>query len=193
MNEQLQSLRDHLLSRSCDPDLYHVHVDESARVATFMLFALSGVVAGYQTYRPEGIKNTSEGRKLGLTPRDLKYFTYVSRDATKTPFAVTVFGMERFDFRKKTLYVVEGIFDAVKLHSMGLNAIAVLCNVQSNKQNKSELRGWLDSLSMHVVGVLDNDPAGLMLAKVCDEYFVCPPGRDPGDMTTDELKELLLL
>ena len=187
MNAQWTTLTEHLLSRGLDPNLYHVMVDEDDRVATFFLYTIAGFLAGYQTYRPEGVKNTSEGRKLGLTPKELKYFTFVSRDVEKHPHAVPVFGMERFDWSKDTLYVVEGLFDAVKLHSLGLNAIAVLCN------NPKPLRAFFRAWGMRVVGVLDNDPGGLELAKVCDEYFLCPPGRDPGDMTTDELKELLQL
>lgn len=175
----MQTLHQHLLSRGCDPSNYHVHVDEEGRVASFFLFTLAGQLAGYQTYRPEGVKNTSEGRKLGLTPKDLKYFTY------QTGNTATVFGLENFDFRRRTIYVTEGLFDAVKLHSLDLNAVAVLCN------NPKPLRSFFNALGMRVVGVLDNDPAGLQLAKVCDDYFVCPPGKDPGDMTTDELKELI--
>lgn len=181
----METLHQHLLSRGCDPLNYHVQVDEEARVATFFLYTLTGQLAGYQTYRPEGVKNTSEGRKLGFKPQELKYFTYVSRDEKKMQFTVAVFGLENFDWKKRTVYVVEGLFDAVKLHSLGLNAVAVLCN------NPKPLRAFFKALGMRVVGVLDNDAAGLELAKVCDEYHLCPPGRDPGDMTPCELKELL--
>jgi hypothetical protein len=186
-NMKVQTLREHLLSRGLDPEKYSVVINEVERVATFPLFTLTGQMVGYQTYRPEGVKNTSEGRKLGLTPRELKYFTHVTCDKSKQQYSVAVFGMENFDWRKSTLYVVEGVFDAVKLHSLGLNAVAVLCN------NPKPLRGFFKALGMRIVGVLDNDPAGLALSKTCDEYFVCPPNRDPGDMTTNELKELLKL
>lgn len=181
------SLREHLLSRGMDPNLYHVHLDETANVATLMLYTLTGALVGYQTYRPDGIKNTSEGRKLGIKPKELKYFTYVTRDEKKQQFSIAVFGMEMFDWRKDSVYVVEGVFDAVKLHSLELNAIAVLCN------DPKPLRSFFNALGMRVIGVLDGDAAGNELAKVCDETFVCPAGKDPGDMTLDELREMLKL
>lgn len=182
-----KKLEEHLLARGMNPSEYRVCLDEETQTATFLLFTLTGSLAGYQSYKPHSVKNTSEGRKSGFKPQDLKYFTYVSRDETKTQFSAAVFGMEKFDWRKPKLYVVEGVFDAVKLHNLGLNAVAVLCN------NPKHLRPFFKALSMRVVGVLDNDPGGMALAKVCDEHFLCPEGRDPGDMTTDELKELLQL
>ncbi len=177
-------VHDNLVARGLDPSKYHVHIDEEEGVATFYLFGLTGALLGYQTYRPVGIKNTSEGRKAGLSPRDLKYFTHVTRD-NKTHYATAVFGMEHFDWRKRTLFVVEGVFDAVKLHSLGHNAIAVLCN------RPLPLASFLFATGMRVVGVLDSDPAGELLAEVCDGHVVCPPGKDPGDLTLEELQELL--
>lgn len=181
MNAPSQTMREHLLSRSLNPSLYHCHVDEEAHRATFLLYTLAGHLSGYQTYNPRAPKNTAEGRKQGVKPQDLKYFTHV------VPGSGAVFGLENFDFRRDTLYVVEVLFDAVKLHALGLNAVAVLNN------NPKHLRGWFAALPQRKVGVLDNDQAGRVLGKSCDEYFMCPPGRDPGDMSLDELKELLRL
>ena len=181
MNAPTQTMREHLLSRSLNPSLYRVLVDEEAHRATFLLYSLTGCLAGYQTYNPTAPKNTADGRKQGFKPEDLKYFTHSRKDVA------AVFGLEMFEWQRDTLYVVEGVFDAVKLHLLGLNAVAVLGN------DPKQLRGFLAAFPHRKVGVLDNDPGGRELGKSCDEFFLCPPGRDPGDMTTDELKELLRL
>ena len=89
----MSSLYEHLLDRGLDPGEYHVHLDQDNGVATFLLYTLSGQLAGFHTYRPSGIKNTSAGRKQGFTPEDLKYFTRVLHDKNRRHFTTAVFGL----------------------------------------------------------------------------------------------------
>lgn len=175
-----QELHNHLLSRGCDPSRYHVVLDEENQTATFILFTLSGKLAGYQQYKPFAPKKKTKD----LKPSDLKYFTWVTKNDNVSQ-DVVVFGTECFDWRKKEVYLVEGIFDAVKLHSLGLNCLAVLCC------DPKPLRPFFKSLGMRVIGVLDNDPAGMLLRNTCDSYVVCDQGKDPGDMSLEEISNLL--
>lgn len=174
-----ESLHNHLLRRGCNPENYHVHLDEATRTATFMLSAPgTGKIVGYHTYKPEG-KKTSEGK--GYNPKELRYFTKHLGTGEEPLF----FGGDKLDFGKRKLYLVEGIFDAVKFHTLGLNCIAVLGN------NPKPLKEWLQASSFFVTGVLDDDAAGKALAKFCNRYYICDEGKDPGDMTVGELSNFL--
>ena len=50
------------------------------------------------------------------------YFTYLPKSTN------TAWGLELLNPEKPYLLVVEGVFDAVKLHNLGVNALAVLAN-----------------------------------------------------------------
>jgi hypothetical protein len=163
----------HLTSRHLNTELYSVIVNEDDDVATFLLFNLSGQVVGYQQYRPGATKEKRND------PRNGRYFTYI------TPDTLGVWGLETFLFKRDVLFVTEGIFDACRLHNLGLPAVAVLSN------NPRGLHSWLHSLARTVVAVADNDKAGLALMKFGDKALVCDTGKDLGDMTDEEVKELL--
>lgn len=182
----MTTLRDHLLARGCDPDAYHCHVDEVKRVATFMLYTLSGKLIGFQAYRPEAPKDR-EGK--GFHPRDLKYFTYVTRSAPGLIDSVSLFGFERFDVNDRIVYLVEGIFDAVAIHNLGLNALAALGNV--GKGRLVPLRAQLAALGMTTIAVEDGDASGSELGRHTHHRIHCPPGEDPASMPPDQLRQLL--
>lgn len=167
----------HLLSRGMVPQAYHCYLNEDENLVSFFLFDFGGNLTGYQQYRP-GAPKTRDGK--GITPRDLRYFTRVSDGKS------AVFGWDKVDPSKKTLYVVEGIFDAVKFHCLGLNCIAVLSN------DPKHLKNQLALLPFKKIGVLDNDPASLKLTKYCDEVRVCVK-KDPGEMEPLELLHFLEL
>lgn len=191
MNEPMQKkneLAEHLLSRGLNPSLYpNVHLDNDAKVVTLMLFAPAcGKIVGVQTYRP-GAPKTSDDLAKTMSRRMLRYFTETTGDE------LALWGVETLD-RPGPVYLVEGVFDAVKLHSLGLACLAVLGNGAVPKRGifGSPLQNQLRAMNRRVVGVLDNDQAGLALAELCNEVFVCQ-AKDPGDMTLAELKEFLKL
>lgn len=187
-NPRKTELERHLLNRSCDPSLYAVHLDHDAMVATFMLFApATGKLVGYQQYRP-GAPKTSDAAAKGMERELLRYFTH------DVEGELALFGTETLSMYDGPVYLVEGIFDAVKLHALGLACLAVLGNgaVPKSGRKGSPLQNQLRAMNRRVVGVLDNDKAGEALAELCDEVFVCT-AKDPGDMTLEELKEFLCL
>ena len=167
------STMQHLLSRHLNPALYHVSVDEAESVATFLLFNLSGQVVGYQQYRPGAAKAQNNDPRAG------RYFTYSPKHL------LAVFGLETYHFRTDLLFVTEGVFDACRLHNLGLPAVAVLSN------NPKGLANFLFAVPRRVVVVADNDPAGRMLMEYGDEVLVCNAGKDLGDMTDGEVQSLL--
>lgn len=179
-------MHQHLLSRGCDPDNYHVHVDEVGMRATFMLYTLTGKLVGYQAYNPDGPKDR-DGKDV--QPRDLKYFTYATRSEVGLLDSVAVFGSERMDWWRRTVYLVEGVFDAIALHNLGLNALAALGNV--GKGDRVPLRSLLRGLGMRVVAVVDGDAAGEQLGRYAHQVVRCPHGQDPASMHPVALWHLL--
>ena len=139
----------HLRSRHLDIDLHKPLLDEDAGVVTFLLYNLSGQIVGYQQYRPNAPKIAQNEARAG------RYFTY------KGSNKVAVFGLESLHLTPNVVFVTEGVFDAARLTSKGVSALAVL----SNKPT-SDVKNFLNSLGRLVVVVCDNDKAGRMLASV---------------------------
>ena len=95
---------------------------------------------------------------------------------------VGVWGLESW-YASNTLYVTEGVFDAVRLVSLGLSAVAAL----SNDPDDSTLRWfWMVRRFRPVVVVRDNDNAGAKLAKL-GHVDVTTGEKDLGDSTWDEV------
>ena len=118
----MTELERHLLSRGCDPKRYACHLDNEEFVATFMLYAPgTGKLVGYQQYRPFAPK-TSDAAAKGLARQSLRYFTH------DVEGELALFGTETLSMYDGPVYLVEGIFDAVKLHALGLACLAVLGN-----------------------------------------------------------------
>ena len=101
-------VRKHLLERGLNPELYTVSWDEET--ACFALWNLSGQWVGYQQYRPFAPKTCHND------PREGRYFTWAKN-------RLAVWGLETWDFRQDLLFVTEGVFDACKLHNLGLPEI----------------------------------------------------------------------
>jgi hypothetical protein len=136
-------------------------------VYTFPLWNLLGQMVGYQQYRPD------MGKGRTTNPKDMRYYTYLPKHTN------TAWGLETLNTKKPYLLVVEGVFDAVKLHNAGVNALAVLAN------DPKPLKRWLDTLGYLIVPVCDGDAAGKKLAKLtnCDKVEYLPEGFDVGDMS----------
>ncbi|AND75072.1 hypothetical protein pf16_149 [Pseudomonas phage pf16] len=155
----------HLLSRHYDPSRYkHQTIDEFNRILTVDLHNLSGRMVGFQQYRPD-----VTDKSIDNDPMRGRYCTIAPRDTT------AVWGLETLSYSKRDLYVVEGIFKASTLHMLGHNAIAVLtCN-------PLKMQSWLWILrqQFNVIGIGDNDKAGLKLVQLvggfqCDDLDEMP-------------------
>lgn len=163
----------HLLQRHYDPSRYiHQHIDHAERIVTFPLFNLSGQYVGFQQYRPD------ETKKRNNDPRESRYFTYASRDS------LALWGFETYDPTKRDVYVVEGVFKAATLHSVGENALAVL--TANPTKMKSLL--WLLSANHNVIAIGDNDAAGAQLVKLVGSGF---QSDDLDEMTLEEAYQII--
>jgi hypothetical protein len=160
----------HLLERGLDPSLYTVSWDDET--ACFALWNLSGQWAGYQQYRPFAPKTCRND------PREGRYFTWAKNK-------LAVWGLETWHFRSDVLFVTQGVFDACKLHNLGLPAVAVLGN------DPRQLRPWMGSLGRVTVAVCDDDAAGAKLAKLCSRAVTVQGGKDLGDMTQEQVHDFV--
>jgi hypothetical protein len=154
----------------------HVFLDEQQLVVSFPLYTLTGKLVGFQYYRP-----FADPKQNKAHPELGKYFPDVNE------FDVPLWGTEKYDPHQQTCYLVEGIFDAVRFHNLGLNCLAVLCN------NPKHARAQLKALGCRLVAVCDNDVPGRKLAGFADNFIICDGAKDPGDMTEQELTKFLQL
>ncbi len=135
----------------------------------FPLYTLTGQLVGFQRYNPNGCKKSQENPK---------YFTLVKNKNT-------AYGVHLLDTRKRVCFLVEGVFDAMPLHNLKANALAVLSN------NPTNLKSWLNSLGYYLVALCEGDKAGRKLAALADTAVFLPDGRDPGDMPNEWFEELV--
>ena len=158
------NMKEHLSRRGVYERVLLLSVTDE--VAVFPLYNLSGQLVGYQNYRPDATKKKTND------PREARYFTRVSEK--------TVWGLEYLNPLKPHLFVVEGIFDAVKLVELGLNAVAVLSN------DPKAVAYMLWSLPYTTIALCDNDAAGLKLAKYCKTHKVLTTAKDMGELSFTE-------
>lgn len=173
-----------LRERGIDFNKTNVIMDKDNNAAYFFLYNLSGQLVGYQRYNPSGQKVRSDFRnEFGKDNIDMmKYKTYVSNKE------IAVWGLESYDMDSKYLFVVEGIFDCVKIHNAGYPAVASLAN-DPNKSTKS----WLKTLPQEIIVIYDDDAAGKKLRSVATKTSAAPPSpyKDLGDMPQQEVNEFL--
>lgn len=169
----------HLKRRGLDPKKTRVILDKETDSAVFLLFNLSGQLIGYQQYNPAGSKKGKEG----IDRETAKYWTWVTREGNKR--ALAVWGLETMDDRP-FVFLVEGIFDAVKLHNADFPALAVLGN------NPKMLASWLKVLNKQIIVIADNDKAGNKLKKLGNIALTTPePYKDLGEMPQEQIKPWL--
>jgi len=166
------NLSKHLKERHFQAERYSVFLCED--VVIFPLWNLSGQMVGYQQYRPSANK---EKRNY---PRDCRYYTSVHGDKHSKPIAV--WGVDTLHYRKDIVVIVEGIFDACRLHNHGIPCVALLSS--SYKPHKN----WLTSLGRKVYKVEDDHGSGLGPY----EGLKLPEGvADLGECTEDQVKDLV--
>lgn len=167
----------HLRSRYFDPQRYS-SLTVTDKMMTVMLWNLSGQAVGFQTYSP------SQPKKEVGDPKLQKYFSWVTKPCASKDAHLAVWGLETVRWTDKFLFLTEGVFDAARLHWHGLPAVAVMGN------NPKHLTGWLMGMPQRKVACVQGDAAGKKLAKYGAECVFLPEGKDVGDLTEEEFKEL---
>jgi 5S rRNA maturation endonuclease (ribonuclease M5) len=175
LNQQLDpdgKLYTHLQSRHINFNLHRVWMDEAAGIASFPLYNLRGQMIGYQHYRPSGSKNVNNN------PYEGKYFT-----RKPTSLEPTYWGVESWNL-SNTLFLVEGLFDAARLTSLGYSALATFTNNPGDT-----FLGFVRLVQQlrPVVAICDNDAAGIKLAKYAHTHFILTTGKDVSEADETEI------
>jgi hypothetical protein len=164
-------LEQHLKDRHMDINLHAPILSD--KIATFLLYNLSGQIVGYQRYDPSFPSAfAGDGKQSNL--RDRRYYNYVSTDK------IGLFGLESFNLNVPCVFVVEGVFDACRLTSRGACAIAMLTNTPS-----SSMKNLLLCLGKPLIAVCDNDPSGRKLKSVGHYNETVRDGKDLGDCSEE--------
>jgi DNA primase len=156
----------HLRERGMVHTFNSVAFDED--VATFYLRDFSGRQVGYQRYRPFAERNCRN-------VKEARYFTRLPRGVNG------YWGLESLMW-DGTVYLVEGVFKAAKLHNLHVPAVALMGSETKHHITQLLLMG------RRFVGVGDNDPAGEKFARALGG-FTSP--RDLDEMTDEEVEKLL--
>lgn len=173
------SIITHLKERHFHIEKYTtVTVSEELGKAFFMLYGFGGELVGYQCYTPHQPKRANH-----LEDIERRYYTYLSKEHTEVK--KTVFGLETIKPETKIIFIVEGVFDACRLHNLGLCALALLgCDIEHIKEQ-------LFLLGIKLVPVCEGDEPGKKLEKLAthEEVIYLPEGLDLGDMTEESILE----
>lgn len=139
-------LHQHLLDRHLEVERYSgIMVMED--VVVFPLWNLSGQMVGYLQYRPGASKQKRNN------PREGRYYTSLHGNKNEKPLAV--WGLESLSYDPRYLVIVEGIFDACRLHNYNVPAVALL--TASSKHAKN----WLNSLGRKIYKIDDDHASKL--------------------------------
>ncbi|SFV87871.1 hypothetical protein MNB_SUP05-SYMBIONT-5-1337 [hydrothermal vent metagenome] len=165
----------HLQHRKMDLRKYPttVVVDEVKNIASFVFYRYDGAFIGFQRYNPNKDK---------ISKNSGKYFTVAAQGS----FAY--WGVEQSLKKGEILYIVEGVFKAVRLHNKGLNAIAVLCNNPKGLRNQILLWG---KMYLFTVAFCDGDAPGRKLAKYTDRKILMRESEYLDEITEERLDHYL--
>lgn len=171
----MRTLTEHLADRHYDMNTHSAWLNDAERSVAFPLWNLSGQLVGYQRYRPDADKRKKND------PREGRYFTRIKEGK------VGVWGLESWSFTN-TMFVTEGVFDAARLTSKHVSAIAVLsCDLAQTTKS------WLYVVRQlrPVVVVCDGDDSGLKLAKYGHRFYQMQKDVDLGSALQEDVDKLL--
>lgn len=165
----------HLEERGLSPKI-RCWIDYNDEIVRFPLWTLgNGKLIGYCRYAwkaPKLRSNDSEGR-------------YINK---ANEAYCMLWGLEHF-YDSETLFVTEGVWDAIRVINTGYAAVAALTATPS----KAFMTHWKLLIgNRRVIVVCDSDAAGAKLAKLGTEYYtVPPPAKDLNELTQERATEWL--
>lgn len=126
---------------------------------------------------------------LGFVGRSVEGKTF--KNSTGLPKSKALFNLNKS--KRNSIIVVESSFDAIRLHQVGLNAVATLGATVSKYQIS-----LLQKYATSIIICPDNDDAGVkMIDKITNniknksvEIVSLKTGKDVGDLSDDEIKNM---
>lgn len=164
----------HLKQRYMNLGIHKVWINEVESMACFPIWNISGKLTGYQNYRPLNPKAPNND------PHSGRYYTHRNKDE------IGVWGMESWKF-SRTLFVVEGIFDAARITNHYGSCIALLSN---NPSDATKRWLWTVRQSRPVFSICDNGPSGKKLASLSHKSYTMQEG-DLGDSSEEFVRSVI--
>jgi len=177
----MTQLYKHLRSRGLEKTrMSDYHVLNLEKYAYFFLYNLSGQLTGYQRYYPNGEKGFRASKKNDKTWK-AKYYTYKTKDS------LIYYGAFSY-YVGAPLFIVEGIFDAIKIINHGESCFALLTSSPSK-----QMAGFLNTLPNKKYIIDDNAGAAKKTFRHIDAERLLPPGKygDIGEMPQAEVDVFL--
>lgn len=162
-------MRQHLLDRWLDPDRYSGIWIEEGVSASFAMWNLSGQMVGYQKYQPNA-------PRLHDNSVNSRYHSWFGSGL------IGCWGIESLDWRSDVVFLVEGVFNASRLHWHGLPALALIAN------DPKHLRNWLSLLNRRRIAVCDGDSDGAKLAKYGHSVIYMPENQDVNSLSVGDFQ-----
>lgn len=166
-----------LRERHLNRNLYSIFSDIEEKIAYFALYNLSRQIQGFLLYNPQG-------DKLARNDEKGRYYTCVP-PKEKLPKPPVIWGLESWYFSPRILFIVEGVFDACRIHNEGYTAIAALSNDPEN------LKNWFKMIPRKKIAISDGDPGGQKLLKYGDIKASIITDKDLGDLTDLEVSDIV--
>lgn len=171
------NLLEHLIGRDCDfTSDKSVIPDPVNNVATFLIWNLSGELAGYQRYNPM----TTD--KKTNNPKEARYFTRVKKGR------YAPYGLEQYA-QDEPLYIVEGVFDLFSMRKAGANNVLAILGSKPPNNFFNFLKSHQNEIIRVIDGTGDDKVKRLHLGE--DRVIMCPEGEDPNSLPNTILKELI--
>ncbi len=171
----------HLKERHLEVSEYStIYLCEELGKVYFYLYGFSGEFVGYQCYTPSSPKRAGY-----LEDAERRYHTFLGKEGESVK--KTAFGLETITETTTEIFVTEGVFDACRLHKLGLSAIALLGS------DIGHLKEQLFLLGIKLIPVCEGDTAGLKLAALAthEEVIYLEEGYDLGEMEESEIIKLV--
>ena len=168
---------DHIQSRGPIDNIYH-YMDIEQEILSFPIWAGKKLI-GYQKYNWRADKTKNNDYKNG------RYYTWVSEAYRNSYF----YGSEYYR-GQSTIYLVEGIWDAIRILNAGYCAFALLGSTPS-KQTKGIFNMFW---KCNLVAICDNDGAKESISRIADNRLYLPNEyKDCNDMTQADFDKWITL
>lgn len=180
----MKDIKQHLIERDflLDDPFFPAFIGEDT--VSFPLYNLSGKLVGFHHYNPIGYKGAGSYKA-----EIKKYITEVTKENDNPKVRqLAVYGLHTLDERPY-VFIVEGIFDAVKLMRLGYPVLAVFTN------DPKPLRNFFYLLSKRIIVIADSDVKSRQLEdlkRMSDEvHHVSEEYDDLGNMPLEEVDKFI--
>lgn len=174
------NIEQHYKDRGLLKPMENIQISNGGVLST-LIFSFLGEIVGYHLYNPFG-------SKTALEKDNMKYYTFLSGIKLQKGYKSSLWGLEHVKNDGSTIFLVEGIWDAISILQLGYTAVSCLGADPVPLKNQISLL----KATHKVVVIADGDKAGRKLCKYGHDSYICEHGKDPNSLESSELEKILL-